>query len=113
MLYIFRYFKEIQKGIFVIKTMFEMFCFCLIDLCRAKSVWGTFMFFLFCFVFVSFALPIWCHYKMVSRPATPKQTCRLALVFSLQCRFRFAHDSVWLCVHVCVWTSFYLMKQTY
>lgn len=27
MLYIFRYFKEIQKGIFVIKTMFEMFFF--------------------------------------------------------------------------------------
>lgn len=25
MLYIFRYFKEIQKSIFVIKTMFEMF----------------------------------------------------------------------------------------
>lgn len=25
MLYIFRYFKEIQKGIFVIKTMFETF----------------------------------------------------------------------------------------
>lgn len=27
MLYIFRYFKEIQKGIFVIKTMFEMVLF--------------------------------------------------------------------------------------
>lgn len=27
MLYIFRYFKEIQKSIFVIKTMFEMVLF--------------------------------------------------------------------------------------
>ena len=27
MLYIFRYFKEIQNGIFVIKTMFEMVLF--------------------------------------------------------------------------------------
>lgn len=33
MLYIFRYFKEIQKGIFVIKTMFEMVLFDWFMLC--------------------------------------------------------------------------------
>lgn len=33
MLYIFRYFKEIQKSIFVIKTMFEMVLFDWFMLC--------------------------------------------------------------------------------
>lgn len=33
MLYIFRYFKEIQKGIFVIKAMFEMVLSGLFVLC--------------------------------------------------------------------------------
>lgn len=51
MLYIFRYFKEIQKGIFVIKTMFETVLFGLIyvvlNLVRTFYTFSFFVPFLF------------------------------------------------------------------
>lgn len=51
MLYIFRYFKEIQKGIFVIKTMFETVLFGLIyvvlNLVRTFYTFSLFVPFLF------------------------------------------------------------------
>lgn len=78
MLYIFRYFKEIQKGIFVIQTMFEMV---------------PFDWYVLCF----FALRLLCHYKMLCHPAIPKQSCRFASVFSTCCV-----DSV---LPVCVFTQ--------
>lgn len=71
MLYIFRYFKEIQKGIFVIKTMFEMVVW--VDLRCAKS----------CEDILPPPPPLLfsCHFKMTSHPALPKQSCQFALIF--------------------------------
>lgn len=73
MLYIFRYFKEIQKGIFVIKTMFETVLFGLIYVVlNLVRTFYTFSF--FC------SLSVRCHFKTTSRPAIPKQSCQFALV---------------------------------
>lgn len=89
MLYIFRYFKEIQKSIFVIRMMFETFLFgsCCTKVCEELSyVLLIFLPFLFCAIV-----------KWPSRPAIPKQSCRFALVFSTYtCGFRFSHTC--LCV---------------
>lgn len=79
MLYIFRYFKEIQKSIFVIETMFGMVLFDWFMLWQ--SVWGSFVHI--------FALPFFFFFFFVRGPAIPKQPrrfrpCRLYVLCGLR-----------------------------
>lgn len=103
MLYIFRYFKEIQKSIFVIKTMFEMVLFdwfMCAKVCEELSyVFPSFLFFFF--------LPFLFRAIIKWRVALLYQSSPVGLLlsFSTYCvDFRFAH------VCVFVW-SLYPMKQ--
>lgn len=84
MLYIFRYFKEIQKSIFVIKTMFETFNWSM--LCEKLSY--VFIFF--------FSL---CHVSFAKSPCYTK-----AALLARSCPFCI------LCVFV---QCLYLKKPTY
>ncbi len=87
MLYIFRYFKEIQKSIFVIKTMFEMVLFdwfMCAKVCEELS-----------YIF-PFALPVLCRYKTVkSLPCYTKAVLSVCFcLLYMLCAFQFAHVSL-------------------
>lgn len=104
MLYIFRYFKEIQKGIFVIKTMFETVLFGLIYVVlNLVRTFYTFSF--FC------SLSVRCHFKTTSRPAIPKQSCQFALVSAPKGILIRSYVS-FLCFFVPLWRLYQTKRNT-